>query len=850
MQESRASERLVAGRYRLTEVLGRGGMGVVWRATDELIGRSVAVKEVRPPAGLPPAERALFGERALREARTAGRINHPGVVAIHDLVPAEAGDEAVYIVSELVRAPTLADVLQRDGALPAARVRAMAVRILEALAAAHANGVVHRDVKPSNIMVLGGDEVKLVDFGIAQAADDTRLTRDGVMGSTGYLAPELFHGGQPTPETDLWAVGVTLAQAVDGVPPFDRASTAATIHAVLYDELPAVRCDPPLATVIAGFLTREPADRMSLRQARDLLAAPADGGAGAVPTQSPVQPEGPAGAESPLPPASAATPPSAAVPSPSAASGEDWEHAPTGRHGATAAAPPVPRQRATPARGSEEGFLVTPPASVRRRNRLVALAALALAAAAGWLLLYATLGAPLFVVVMLVIPAWTMALSTIRASFAGRLKVTEAGLVFTGALWRAGQPPGDTVLAWKHVHEVGVAPADGAAERSRVTLRLATDTPAKVASAPPLKGFLRPRLDGHPVYVLGDLDASPDDVATALHEVAGEDITITGPAAGGTPDSRLPGPRREGFVLWTLAVLGLIAGTLFYRHQNADLLTLTEDDTAVVAYHPAGTALASSAGGTITVWNTATWQKNVLLSGHLDDVTALAFSPDGKLLVSGDDDGAIKVWNIAAARATATLGIGDDEFRIESLLFSPDGATLAVRNSLDYIAMWRLDNLGKPVLVTDSGAIDVIRFSADSRFLLGLESSGARHTWLTATGRETRATGVFGPMATVQNDGSVLIRDAGTDRILATLRSEDDSVNTIAFGPGDLIATSNWENIRVWHTGTGRVAGVLGTNLFRWHGADCDSLAIRPDGRAVACASDDGLRVWTFAPEG
>jgi serine/threonine protein kinase len=150
-------------------------------------------------------------------------------------------------------------------------VLTLGVRILDALDAAHRIGVVHRDVKPGNIMILPDDQVKLIDFGIAHAMDETRLTRDGIMGSTGYLAPELFHGQDPTPASDLWAVGATLCHAIIGHGPFDRDSTAATLHAILYDELPPLPCQPPLSTVITGLLTRDTDARMTSRQARDLL---------------------------------------------------------------------------------------------------------------------------------------------------------------------------------------------------------------------------------------------------------------------------------------------------------------------------------------------------------------------------------------------------------------------------------------------------------------------------------------------------------------------------------------------------------------------------------------------------
>jgi hypothetical protein len=194
-------------------------------------------------------------------------------VAIHDLVPATAADDAVYIVMELVDAPSLAEVLERRGALPEERVAAMAAQLLGVLDAAHAIGLVHRDIKPSNIMVLPGGEVKLVDFGIAHAMDDTRLTQYGVLGSTGFIAPELFGGAAPSPAADLWALGVTLFRAVEGRDPFARENTAATLHAILHDDLPPLHSSPPLATVISGLLTRDIADRMTGEQARALLGS-------------------------------------------------------------------------------------------------------------------------------------------------------------------------------------------------------------------------------------------------------------------------------------------------------------------------------------------------------------------------------------------------------------------------------------------------------------------------------------------------------------------------------------------------------------------------------------------------
>jgi serine/threonine protein kinase len=257
---SEVAGRVVAGRYRLEHELGRGGMGVVWRAGDTLIERTVALKELRPPGG---EEAAAFVERALREARNAGRLNHPGVVGVHDVISPTGDDDSVYIVMEYVEAPTLGDLIDREGPLPAPRVAAMGAGILDALTAAHAMGIVHRDIKPSNVLVGAGDRVKLTDFGIALAAEDTRLTRSGVMGTHAYLAPEAFDNGHIGPAADLWALGATLFHAVAGRPPFERDTTTATLRAILFEDPPPPPCPPPLAHVIAGLLTRSVDQRLT-----------------------------------------------------------------------------------------------------------------------------------------------------------------------------------------------------------------------------------------------------------------------------------------------------------------------------------------------------------------------------------------------------------------------------------------------------------------------------------------------------------------------------------------------------------------------------------------------------------
>ncbi|WP_424923914.1 protein kinase domain-containing protein [Actinophytocola oryzae] len=263
-------QRVIAGRYTLLQEIGRGGMGVVWLADDRTIGRHVAIKELHLPAGVPAEERRVLEERVLREARAAGRLNDPGVVTVYDVVQ-ENG--ATFIVMELIQAPTLTAIVERQGPLSQDAVARLAGQLLDALDSAHAAGIVHRDVKPSNIMVLANGRVKLTDFGIAQSTDDPRLTTSGTLvGSPTYLAPEVIRGEQADAGSDLWALAASLFYAVEGRAAFDRQTTAATMHAILNEVPYLTRCQGPLASVIMGLLNVTPQARLSTQQVRGLLA--------------------------------------------------------------------------------------------------------------------------------------------------------------------------------------------------------------------------------------------------------------------------------------------------------------------------------------------------------------------------------------------------------------------------------------------------------------------------------------------------------------------------------------------------------------------------------------------------
>ncbi|MDX2765126.1 serine/threonine-protein kinase [Streptomyces europaeiscabiei] len=266
--------RLIAGRYRLLAKLGHGGMGTVWRAKDETVDREVAVKEPRVPDHLPERERANAFERMRREARAAARLDHPSVVNVHDVAVV---DGQPWIVMELVRGRSLGDALQ-EGTLGVRDAARIGLDVLGALEAAHAAGVLHRDVKPDNVLLGRHDRVVLADFGIAQIEGETNLTdTGGFVGSPEYIAPERVLGQRPGPASDLWSLGVVLYAATEGVSPFRRSNTPATLQSVL-NATPAAPASAtgPLAEAINGLLQKDPARRPTAARVRELLETAAN----------------------------------------------------------------------------------------------------------------------------------------------------------------------------------------------------------------------------------------------------------------------------------------------------------------------------------------------------------------------------------------------------------------------------------------------------------------------------------------------------------------------------------------------------------------------------------------------
>ena len=286
--ELRHGPRLVAGRYALTEVLGRGGMGTVWLATDRVLEREVALKEITFSVDLTAAERTILRERTMREARAAAKLDHPCVATVYDVIEE---DGRPWLVMEHVAARTLQDLLEEQGPLPPAAVARIGLDVLSALDAAHGAGIVHRDVKPANVLVGPDGHACLTDFGIATTTGDSSLTtRGALIGSPSYMAPERAHGDEPRPPVDLWSLGATLYAAVEGRPPFARGEAMATMLSVVSEHPAPMLRAGPLEPVLQGLLTKDPAARTDAAGTRQQLSAVRDGAPSGPPTAPPPAP--------------------------------------------------------------------------------------------------------------------------------------------------------------------------------------------------------------------------------------------------------------------------------------------------------------------------------------------------------------------------------------------------------------------------------------------------------------------------------------------------------------------------------------------------------------------------------
>jgi hypothetical protein len=269
---------LIAGRYQVLRAIGRGGMGTVWLCRDEVLGREVAVKQI----GALPGDSASETKRAMREARSAAALNHPNAVAVYDVVTHEGRP---WLVMEYVEGETLADEIARDGRLLPQRAADLGAQLAGALARAHQRGIVHRDIKPGNVLIDKAGHPKISDFGIARGHGDEQLTQVGfITGTPGYLSPELARGGDPHPASDVWALGATLYAAVEGQPPYaPRSNPIALLRAIAIERPRPMTHAGALGHAIDAMMHEDPACRWDMSTSARRLAAIARAGAPALP---------------------------------------------------------------------------------------------------------------------------------------------------------------------------------------------------------------------------------------------------------------------------------------------------------------------------------------------------------------------------------------------------------------------------------------------------------------------------------------------------------------------------------------------------------------------------------------
>jgi WD40 repeat protein/tRNA A-37 threonylcarbamoyl transferase component Bud32 len=648
--------RLIAGKYRLKEVIGRGSIGVVWRARDESLDRDVAIKEVRLPQGVESDMVDSLHARTLREARSAARLSHPGIVVIHEVV---RHDDQPWIVMELVRGRTLQQIIESDWPPSPERTAELGMKILAGLRAAHAAGVVHRDIKPSNVLI-DDERAVITDFGIAALDGGTVLTRTGsLLGTPAYMSPEQARGETATAASDLWSLGATLYAVVEGRAPYAGESLAAVLVSVVSaDPPPPVRAGP-LTPVLAALLAKDPDLRASAEEAAERLALVAAGGSvGEAPRELT--------ADRPVP--------SPVVYEPT----RDWV-----------------RQDATV------------PAGARwpRRARPVALGALIglavpLIAAAVWLPgrsrttphHHAPTPSPTATPLPRKFPStalkgdtnvFSVAFSPDGTRLAGGASDNTVRLWDVGSRTQAAQLVKHTdsvnLVAFSHdgrrlataSDDKTIRLWDVASDTSTAVLKGHTSSVWSVAFSPDGRTLASSSKDG----TIRLWDVATGTSVAVLH---GHDEGVT--SVMFSPDGRTlaSGSWDNSVGLWDVAS----------RTRTATLEGHT-NNVIGVAFSPDGRSVASAAqDGKILLWDVASHRGMGVFTGHAKGVEAVAFSPDGKTLASGGDDNDVMLWDVATRTRIAVLkGHKGD---IDSVAFSPDGKTLASGAEDKSMRLWDL----------------------------------------------------------------------------------------------------------------------------------------------------------------
>jgi serine/threonine protein kinase/WD40 repeat protein len=723
-QSGSGQHRLIGQKYQLQSELGHGGMGTVWLGYDTFLGRQVAVKVVRAPSRLTSADLLTQQQRAIREARNAAGIKNANAVTVYDAIEE---DGVVYLIMEFVEGGTLRRLIDRDGPLPAAQVAAYGTQLLGALAAAHALGIVHRDVNPRNVMIASDGQVKLTDFGLAQIVGDSRLTSSGVvMGTQAYLAPELFKHAPITPAADLWSLGVTLYEAAVGRNPFDRETPAATLHAIVLDDLPVPPCDPALAAAITTLLRRDPRERATIEQARSLLSRvagqPQAAGSAATPVTG-----SPAGRES------VPTGGSKPVPSGVPVRGYDPEAVTGQQSSRLSAGIPVPMPPAKPSREPR------PPRHRRRAFGATALATVVVVVAAVVLLRdphiignSATPPASPSPSPTKPKPKPTPTLppptkpSGLLWDGHSTLGVTAVAFSSDGSLLATGDGSGMTYL-WDSATQQQVGVVDDGAYCQQVTTDCPGSSTEGVNSLAMYNGVLATADQNGFIYQWSTASATLGQPQTPL----------------------LQDPQTHGGVL-------------------------------AIAYDSTGDMATGDGDGNAYLWNDGSVNQTLPdQNSPMQPVTAVAFSPDGTILAAGDQTGTTNLWSWIGAMPGDSPGqsLSDPQGgQVNSLAFGGTSSQLLAIGDADghvCVYQWQATDPAANCFFSDPSGVAVtsVAFDASGSFLAIGDSSGDVYLYSLANSAAPKSL-LKQPFS---NPGT-----AGDDTYLPNLKG----VSSLAFDPG------------------------------------------------------------------
>jgi eukaryotic-like serine/threonine-protein kinase len=701
---------LIAHRYELKTIIGKGAMGAVWCARDTMLKRDVAIKEVIFPSRVSAEEQRLLCARLIREAHAAARLSHPAVVIVHDVVE-DTG--LPWIVMEWFDGGSLQDLILSDGPLPYRRVAEIGLQVLDALCTAHSAGVVHRDVKPSNVLV-NGSRVKLTDFGAASVRDHPTLTTPGlVIGTPAFMAPEHARG-KPVPESDLWSLGATLYAAVEGRPPFSGGDNVTVLAAVLTSSPDPPRLAGPLEPVLRGLLRADPAERLTVERTasmlREVAAAPLNrtpiGTSAPGPRYTPTQPRTPR-LQSAITLTGARRPPEAPhrpemLPGTPAAAGTGAATYPE-RAGIR-----IERERRPqPRRAGQVDE------QIRKTSRR-------------WRIILPSLAGLVAVVIVIVV-----AMQTGVESYAPSRSIPYPSGVSVPDGVVALSPDGKMLA-------VGTGTPGGAGDGVYFW---------NVASGRYLGSVSVPSQAG-----VNAMAYSPD--GTLLVGVTNNGLGYVWDVRTGSEISSFNGNQGslnavafspDGTVIAYSGTDGIIdLWDIKSQRQISTFGGSSETNATSLAFSPDGKELAVGYyDGSAQIWSTSTDhllfdlddQAALQNSPAGDCISEIAFSPDGRTLAGGDCDGSTYLWDPATGRQTATLtDPGSGNRTVSGIAFSGSGTTLATAD-YDQSTTYLWDVRTRQVTAMLSAPVLGVAASSGGSTLATIGNAGYAYLWSASRAR-------------------------------------------------------------------------------------------------------------------